>query len=143
MFSAAKTTESVSCLYAAGEHLLSAVLEGMLGAPTDSWKLQPLQQHSTTMSFVSVDVMVPSLTAEQLAQAEEQCNAHIRAARSVRQVVVDEGDEVQREALIAKDIFTGSWPSGPAMHVSSLLGCGGCPACFASVYYGMCNIKRS
>lgn len=95
------------------------------------------------MSFVSVDAMVPSLTAEQLAQAEEQCNAHIRAARSVRQVVVDEADQVQQEALIAKDIFTGSWPSGPAMHVSSLPGCGGCPASFALLYCGMCNIKHS
>lgn len=130
-------------MYAAGEHLLSAVLEGMLGAPTDSWKLQPLQQHSTAMSLVSVDAMVPSLTAEQLAQAEEQCNAHIRAARSVRQVVVDEADQVQREALLAKDIFTGSWPSGPAMHVSSVSGCGRCLACFALLCYGMCSIKHS
>ena len=104
---------------AAGEHLLSGVLEKQLGVATTSWRLQPLS--SSASAYVSVDVLASILTPQQLTEAEQQSNAHIRAGLSVKQLLVLDGPEgqIQKEAMANR--FSGCWPTAAAMHVSHFL----------------------
>ncbi|KAL3152409.1 Alanyl-tRNA editing protein Aarsd1 [Trebouxia sp. C0010 RCD-2024] len=104
-----------------GQHLLSAVVEQVAGADTVSWELHPQQPNSATSDTVTIDLSVPSLTPEQMSDIEAQCNAHIRAARGITQLVLDGSSkgQAERQAVIEKGNLRGKLP--PADVIQDLL----------------------
>lgn len=104
----------------AGQHLLSAVVEQVAGADTLSWELHPQQPHSPTADTVTIDLSVPSLTPRQMSDIEAQCNAHIRAARSIRQLVLDGSSkgQAERQAVIEKGNLRGKLPPADVIQVT-------------------------
>lgn len=107
----------------AGQHLLSAVVEQVAGADTLSWELHPQQPNSATADTVTIDLSVPSLTPEQMSDIEAQCNAHIRAAHGIRQLVLDGSSkgQAERQAVIEKGNLRGKLPPADVIQVRSLL----------------------
>ena len=103
----------------AGQHLLSAVVEQVAEADTLSWELHPQQPDSATADTVTVDLSVPSLTPKQMSHIEVQCNAHIRAARSIRQLVLDGSSkgQAERQAVITKGNLRGKLPPPDVIQV--------------------------
>lgn len=104
-----------------GQHLLSAVVEQVAGADTLSWELHPQQHDSANADTVTIDLSVPSLTPKQISDIENQCNAHIRAAHSIRQIVLDNSShgQTERKRLIEKGNLRGKLP--PADVIQELL----------------------
>lgn len=103
----------------AGQHLLSAVVEQVAGADTVSWELHPQQPNSATSDTVTIDLSVPSLTPEQMSDIEAQCNAHIRAARGITQLVLDGSSkgQAERQAVIEKGNLRGKLPPADVIQV--------------------------
>lgn len=103
----------------AGQHLLSAVVEQVAGAETVSWELHPQQLDTATPGTVTIDLSVPSLTPQQMSDIEAQCNAHIRAAHKIRQVVLDGSSEGQaeRQKVIEKGNLRGKLPPADVIQV--------------------------
>ena len=104
----------------AGQHLLSAVVEQVAGADTLSWELHPRQPDSATADTVTIDLSVPSLTPKQMSDIEAQCNTHIRAARSIRQLVLDGSSkgQAERRAVIEKGNLRGKLPPAAVIEVT-------------------------
>ena len=104
----------------AGQHLLSAVVEQVAGADTLSWELHPQQPNSATADTVTIDLSVPSLTPKQMSDIEAQCNAHIRAARSIKQLVLDGSskEQAERQAVIEKGNLRGKLPPADVIQVT-------------------------
>ncbi|KAL0026038.1 hypothetical protein WJX79_004093 [Trebouxia sp. C0005] len=104
-----------------GQHLLSAVVERLTGADTVSWELHPQQVDTSTADTVTIDLSVPTLTTTQLVGIEAQCNAHIRAAHNIKQLVLDGSPEGQaeRQQVIEKGNLRGKLP--PADVIEDLL----------------------
>ena len=104
----------------AGQHLLSAVVEQVAGADTLSWELHPQQPDSVTADTVTIDLSVPSLTPKQMSDIEAQCNAHIRAARNIRQLVLDGSSkgQAERQAVIEKGNLRGKLPPADVIEVT-------------------------
>lgn len=104
-----------------GQHLLSAVVERLTGADTVSWELHPQQLDTATADTVTIDLSVPTLTPRQLCDIEAQCNAHIRAAHNIKQLVLDGSPEGQaeRQKVIEKGNLRGKLP--PADVIEDLL----------------------
>ena len=92
----------------------------MTGAETVSWELHPQQPDSDTADTVTIDLSIPSLTPQQISDIEAQCNAHIRAARSIKQVVLDGSSEGQaeRQKIIEKGHLRGKLPPADVIEVS-------------------------
>lgn len=105
----------------AGQHLLSAVVEQVAGADTLSWELHPQQPDTATADTVTIDLSVPSLTPKQMSDIEAQCNAHIRAARSIRQLVLDGSSkgQAERQAVIEKGNLRGKLPPADVIQVTT------------------------
>lgn len=105
----------------AGQHLLSAVVEQVAGADTLSWELHPQQPDTATADTVTIDLSVPSLTPKQMSEIEAQCNAHIRAARSIRQLVLDGSSkgQAERQAVIEKGNLRGKLPPADIIQVTT------------------------
>ena len=105
-----------------GQHLLSAVVEQIAGADTLSWELHPQQHDSANADTVTIDLSVPSLTPKQISDIENQCNAHIRAAHSIRQIVLDNSShgQAERKRLIEKGNLRGKLPPADVIQVLSL-----------------------
>ena len=103
----------------AGQHLLSAVVEQIAGADTLSWELHPQQQDSANADTVTIDLSVPSLTPKQMSDIEDQCNAHIRAAHNIRQIVLDNSSQGQaeRKRLTEKANLRGKLPPADVIQV--------------------------
>lgn len=97
-----------------GQHLLSAVVQQVLGAKTTSWELHPLQIGPACNYRVSIDLSVATLTPDQLRAIEAKCNEHIRAAHNIKQLLLSSNDN-SVEALTARDIFRGVIPSADAV----------------------------
>jgi len=102
-----------------GQHLLSAVVEGLTGADTVSWELHPQQLDSATADTLTIDLSVPTLTPRQLSDIEAQCNAHIRAAHNIKQLVLDGSPEGQaeRQMVIEKGNLRGKLPPADVIEV--------------------------
>ena len=107
----------------AGQHLLSAVVEQLAGIDTLSWELHPQQSDTATADTVTIDLSVPSLTPKQMSDIEAQCNAHIRAARRIRQLVLDGSSKGQAEgqAVIEKGNLRGKLPPADVIQVTTCL----------------------
>ncbi|PNW73339.1 hypothetical protein CHLRE_14g628400v5 [Chlamydomonas reinhardtii] len=99
-----------------GQHVFSAVADLLLGADTASWELHPLEPAAHgggDYGCVSVDLTVPSLTAEQVLELEARANAELRAVRRVEPLVLDPRsplDLERMEALRADPTFRGKLP---------------------------------
>lgn len=106
-------------LLRAGQHLLSAVVEQLTGAETLSWELHPQQHNSAGADTVTIDLSVPVLTPQQLSDIEQQCNAHIRAAHGIRQIVLDNSSQGQaeRQRLIEQGNLRGKLPPADVIQV--------------------------
>ena len=106
----------------AGQHLLSAVVEQVAGADTLSWELHPQQLDTATADTVTIDLSVPSLTPEQMSDIEAQCNAHIRAAHKIRQLVLDGSSkgQAERQKVIEKGNLRGKLPPADIIQVYCL-----------------------
>lgn len=105
----------------AGQHLLSAVVEQVAGADTLSWELHPQQPDTATADTVTIDLSVRSLTPKQMSDIEAQCNAHIRAARSIRQLVLDGSSkgQAERQAVLEKGNLRGKLPPADVIQVTT------------------------
>lgn len=105
-----------------GQHLLSAVIERLVGADTVSWEMHSQQPDAVTADTVTIDLSVPSLTPKQLSAIEAQCNAHIRAAHSIRQLVLDGSREGQaaRQKVIDEGNLRGKLPPADVIQVMLL-----------------------
>ncbi|BDA42267.1 Alanyl-tRNA editing protein Aarsd1 [Coccomyxa sp. Obi] len=90
-----------------GQHLVSAVCDEVLGADTVSWELHARGGELGSSDNVMVDLATPSLSPEQMQAIEQRCNAVIREAHAVRQVLVNESN---REALAASQLLRGNLP---------------------------------
>ena len=112
--------EILAAVTVAGQHLLSAIVEQVARAETTSWELHPQQHDSANADTVTIDLSVPSLTPQQLSDIEQRCNAHIRAAHSIRQLVLDGSSEGQaeRQRLIEKGNLRGKLPPADVIQVA-------------------------
>ena len=129
----------------AGQHLLSAVVEQVAGADTLSWELHPQQPHSSTADTVNIDLSIPSLTPKQMSDIEVQCNAHIRAARSIRQLVLDGSSkgQAERQAVIEKGNLRGKLPPADVIQVTNTLCNTGCLQIQLFSYLLCCSIYQN
>jgi len=95
------------------------VVERLTGANTVSWELHPQQLDSATADTVTIDLSVPTLTPRQLSDIEAQCNAHIRAAHNIKQLVLDGSPEGQaeRQKVIEKGNLRGKLPPADVIEV--------------------------
>ena len=102
--------------------MLSAVAERLTGSDTVSWELHPQQLDTVTADTVTIDLSVPTLTPRQLTDIEAQCNAHIRAAHKIKQLVLDGSPEGQaeRQQVIKKGNLRGKLPPADVIEVVSL-----------------------
>jgi len=93
------------------------VVERLTGADTVSWELHPRQL--ATADTVTIDLSVPTLTPRQLTDIEAQCNAHIRAAHNIKQLVLDGSPEGQaeRQKVIEKGNLRGKLPPADVIEV--------------------------
>ena len=98
------------------------MIERLTGADTVSWELHPQQLDTATADTVTIDLSVPTLTPRQLADIEAQCNAHIRAAHNIKQLVLDGSPEGQaeRQQVIEKGNLRGKLPPADVIEVISL-----------------------
>lgn len=94
-------------------------MEQLAGADTLSWELHPQDLDTATADTVTIDLSVPSLTPKQMSDIEAACNAHIRAAHSIRQLVLDGSSEGQaeRQKVIEKGKLRGKLPPADVIQV--------------------------
>ena len=102
-----------------GQHLLSAVVEQLVGADKVRWELPPSQPETAPADTVTIDLSVPSLTPQHMSEIEAQCNAHIRAAHQVRQLVLDGSSEghAERQKVIERGQLRGKLPRADVIQV--------------------------
>ncbi len=95
------------------------MVERLTGADTVSWELHPQQLDTATADTVTIDLSVPTLTPRQLSEIEAQCNAHIRAAHNIKQLVLDGSREGQaeRQKVIEKGNLRGKLPPADVIEV--------------------------
>lgn len=105
--------------FCTGQHLLSAVVEQQIGADTVSWELHPRQPDSATADTVTVDLTVPDITPQQIAQIEDTCNAHIRAARRINIMWLDNSEKgrAERQRVIEEGNLRGKLPPADVIQV--------------------------
>jgi len=98
------------------------VVERLTGADTVSWELHPQQLDTATADTVTIDLSVPTLTPRQLTDIEAQCNAHIRTAHNIKQLVLDGSPEGQaeRQKVIEKGNLRGKLPPADVIEVNLL-----------------------
>lgn len=84
--------------------------------------MHPQQPDTVTADTVTIDLSVPTLTPKQLSEIEAQCNAHIRAAHSIRQLVLDGSREGQaaRQKVIDEGNLRGKLPPADVIQVTRL-----------------------
>ena len=94
-------------------------MEQLVGADTVSWELHPQQHDSATADTVTIDLNIPTLTPKQMSDIEAQCNAHIRAAHSIRQLVLDGSSkgQAERQKVIEKGNLRGKLPPADVIQV--------------------------
>ena len=95
------------------------MVKRLTGADTVSWELHPQQLETATADTVTIDLSVPTLTPRQLTDIEAQCNAHIRAAHNIKQLVFDGSAEGQakRQMVIEKGNLRGKLPPADVIEV--------------------------
>lgn len=104
----------------AGQHLLSAVVEQLIGADTVSWELHPRQTDSATADTVTIDLTVPDVTPEQITEIESRCNAHIRAAHRINIMWLDNSEKgkAERQRVIEEGNLRGKLPPDDVIQVT-------------------------
>lgn len=102
-----------------GQHLLSAVVEQLIGADTVSWELHPQQTDAATADTVTVDLTVPDVTPEQIREIESRCNAHIRAAHKINIMWLDNSEkgQAERQRVIEQGNLRGKLPPADVIQV--------------------------
>ena len=96
--------------------------EQLLDADTLSWELHPSTGEGS-VDTVCIDLST-AVDWEQLQQVEAACNAHIRQARQVQPVVMDQSEEGcrQQEQLLGSGRLRGGLPTADKIKVRACTG---------------------
>ena len=93
--------------------------EQLIGADTVSWELHARQADAATADTVTVDLTVPTVSPQQIAEIEATCNAHIRAAHRINIMWLDNSEQgkAERQRVIEQGNLRGKLPPADVIQV--------------------------
>lgn len=93
--------------------------EQLIGADTVSWELHARQADAAIADTVTVNLTVPTVSPQQIAEIEATCNAHIRAAHRINIMWLDNSEQgkAERQRVIDQGNLRGKLPPADVIQV--------------------------